>query len=285
MKVLVIGSGGMLGHVTTLYLSELGYEITDVSHTRKCRKETVLIDVLDKITFSDFLEQNQFDVVINCAAILPKASIENKAAAIMLNSYFPHFLEQFYKNQKVKVIQVSTGGVFSGTAAPYTESAPHDTCIFYGKTKSLGEIEGENNLTIRSDFVGPDMSKKGIGLFNWIMNSQGKVNGYSRAFFNGVFSIEFAQFVDFAIKNNVTGVYNLYSANSISKSDFLRLTCEKFGKKDVFICDNDNVVINTSLNTERIDIVYKQKSFEEQMDEVYEWVMSHKQLYPHYLEE
>ena len=60
----------------------------------------------------------------------------------------------------------------------------------------------EKDLTVRSDFIGPDMSENGSGLFNWIMNSTGYINGYSKVFFNGVTSLEFAKFIEKAIINN-----------------------------------------------------------------------------------
>lgn len=284
MKILIIGSGGMVGHVLTFYLKEMGYDVVDVSHTRKCRSETILLDVLDKTFFSDFLKTNPFDVVINCAAILPKMSLECPSLTVLVNSYFPHYLEEFFINTDTKIIQVSTGGVFSGENGPYCEDEKHDTSIFYGRTKSLGELFGKNNLTVRSDFIGPDMSKAGGSLFNWIMNAKGNISGYNKAFFNGVSSIEFAKFTEFAIKNHVTGIYHLHTSDTISKAEFIELVCDRFDKKNVTMKHDTSISINTSLVTGRKEIAYIQSSFKEQIDMVYNWIVNHRELYPHYFE-
>lgn len=284
MKLLIIGSGGMLGHVLTFYLTEMGYEVIDVSRKRKCRKETILIDVLDVNSFSDFLKHNSFDMIINCAAILPKNAMKTPSLTVLVNSYFPHFLEEFYRNTDTKIIQVSTGGVFCGDNAPYYENSKHDTSNFYGKTKSLGELVDKNNLTVRSDYIGPDMSKEGNGLFNWIMQTKGNVHGYNKVFFNGVSSLEFAKFIDLAIHKNITGIYHLHSSNTISKAEFLKLVCVRFNRKGVNIIDDDVLTMNTSLVTERRDIIYVPSSLKEQIDTIYDWVNRHNELYPHYFE-
>lgn len=281
MKVLLIGSGGMLGHMTTLYFQELGYEIVDISHNRRCREATVLIDILDRRKFEDFLAKSEFDYVINCAAVLVKASLQKKAEAIMLNSWFPHYLEGIFSDTGTKLIQVSTAGVFAGNSAPYCEEDLQDTNTFYGKTKSLGELENAKNLVIRSDFIGPDMSKQGTGLFNWIMTAGKELVGYSRAIFNGVSSLEFAKFLDFAIKNNITGQYHLFAADSLSKADFIRAVSKVF-HLGISVADADRVTIDTRLCTHRTDVNYSQKTYEQQLTELKEWVETHRSLYPHY---
>lgn len=45
-----------------------------------------------------------------------------------------------------------------------------------------------------------------------------------------------------------------------------------------------SISINTSLVTERKEIAYIQSSFKEQIDMVYNWVVNHRELYPHYFE-
>lgn len=282
MTILVIGSGGMLGHMTTLYLSEQGYDVVDISHTRKCRSNTLLMDMLEIDKMQKFLEKNKFDVIINCMAILTSQCERNKKNAIFLNSFFPHFLEEFYKESTTRIIQVSTGGVYSGKDAPYGESALHDTLNFYGKSKSMGEIINEKDLTIRSDFVGPDMSVNGKGLFNWIMNASGTVSGYSKAFFNGVTSLEFAKFVDLAITDKMTGSYNLHTGERISKYEFLKLVCDVFEKQNIDILASDAVCADMSLKTERADIAYTHTSMENQLEEIKEWIYCHKDIYTHY---
>ena len=48
----------------------------------------------------------------------------------------------------------------------------------YGKTKSKGEFDLKQHLTLRTSFIGPDLNKNGKGLFQWIMQQSGKVQGF-----------------------------------------------------------------------------------------------------------
>ncbi len=281
--MLVIGSGGMLGHMVARYLTEKKYNVLDISAKRKFRPETINMNVLDRERFLDFLDLHSFDVVINCAALLVKASNERKAEAVLLNSYFPHFLEEYYRNSETYIIQISTGGVYSGNSNDfYFENSACDTLSFYGKSKLLGELDNSRNLTIRSDFWGPDMSDFGSGLFNWIMHAKGAVTGFGKYIFNGISSLALAEFIDSAIQNRYCGICNLYSQDHISKADFIRLVCETFEKRTLTVNEESSTVKSFLLRSERNNINFVPRTFAEQMGEIKHWIFSHKSLYEHY---
>ncbi len=281
MKLLVIGSGGMLGHMIVRYMEKKGYDVTDISKTRKCREATIQMDILDE-EFSVFMGSHSFDVVINCAAVLfgdKKVDLEN---ALAVNSVFPHRLKKMLVNTDTYLIHISTGGVFKGDMPPYSELCGQDTISVYGKTKSLGEIEGDNILVIRSDVTGPHMSPNAKGLFNWGIMSTGEINGFANMRINGVTSLEYAAFIRSVLVNRPEGFYNLCSAGNISKADFLKLikkvfNITAFSVKDVALPVRDNTLL-----TLRNDIAYRPKSYEQQMLELREWIENNIDLYPHY---
>ncbi len=281
--MLVIGSGGMVGHMVAQYLIEKKYNIFDISAKRKFRPETINMNVLDFERLSEFLDLHNFDVVINCAALLVKASDERKAEAVLLNSYFPHFLEDYYRNSETYIIQISTGGVYSGNSTDfYFESSVCDALSFYGKSKLLGELDDSRNLTIRSDFWGPDISDSGSSLFNWIMHVEGTVTGFGKYIFNGISSLALAEFIDSAIQNRYCGICNLYSQNHISKADFIRLACDTFEKSNLTIKEESSTVKSFLLKSERNNINFLPRTFAEQMVEIKHWIFSHKSSYEHY---
>lgn len=282
MRILIIGSGGMLGHMTTLYLAEKGYDVYDISKTRKCRKETVLLDVCNTATLSEFLNEYHFDIVINCAALLVRASERNPKAAELLNAEIPHWLEKFFDGTSTRVIQVSTAGVFHGDHAPYSEMDICDAKGCYHGTKRRGELVNQKDLTVRSDFWGPDMSDIATGLFHWVMTTQGEVAGFSNVVINGVSSLEFAHFIEKIIHIPISGIYHLHSKKSISKADLLRKICNIYGRVDIQIRDVSEPRRNTSLVTIREYSSYHHKGYEQQLDELKEWIENHRQLYPHY---
>ncbi|QSX07147.1 SDR family oxidoreductase [Sedimentibacter sp. zth1] len=280
MKILVIGSSGMLGHMVTLYLINMGYDVINISKSRKVNEKTILVDVLDNKSLNMILNYD-FDYIINCAAILVKKSEENKTNAIMLNSYFPHKLAELLKNTKTRIIQVSSDGVFSGLNAPYDEDSLTDSNTFYGKTKILGELIDDKNLTIRTSIVGPDLYD-GVGLFNWFVNQNAVVNGYKNTLFNAVTTLEFAKFIEVIIRNPISGVYHLCSNQTMSKADFISMVKEEFNLKNITINKIENNFTDNSLKSNREDIDYIQKSYFCMIKELKQYMINNKEIYRNY---
>lgn len=59
---------------------------------------------------------------------------------------------------------MSTDCVFSGKKGNYTENDFCDGETFYDRSKALGELEDDKNITLRNSIVGPDINAEGIGL-------------------------------------------------------------------------------------------------------------------------
>lgn len=282
MKVLVLGSGGMAGHIVATYLRENGYSVDTLSAKNKLDNKTVLLDVTDTPTFISYLGKKRYDVVVNCIGLLIKPSEERKDLAVALNSYLPHFLEAYYKNSKTKIIHLSTDCVFSGKSSPYNETSWYDGELFYDRSKALGEIINNKDLTFRMSIIGPDMQKDGVGLFNWFYAQSGNINGYTKAIWNGVTTIELAHAIEEAIKQDLTGLYHLAPDKSISKYNLLRLFAEVFNKKDIIITPSDNMSFDKTLLNTRTDFKFYIPDYKKMITEMKEWVDQHRDLYHHY---
>ncbi|NDD84741.1 NAD-dependent epimerase/dehydratase family protein, partial [bacterium] len=217
MKVLVLGAGGMAGHVVATHFREQDYDVETISSTKPVFGDTTLLDVTNQDAFSEYLEGRDYSAIVNCIGILVKQSEEQKDLSTYLNSYLPHMLEARYRNTATKIIHLSTDCVFSGKNAPYTEDAPYDGELFYDRTKALGEIKNDKDLTLRMSIIGPDLSPSGTGLFNWFMSQSGNINGYSKSIWNGITTIELAKAIEEAIAQDVTGLYHLVPSGNISK--------------------------------------------------------------------
>lgn len=269
MKVLVIGSGGMLGYTVFQYLKSRSYQVFGVTRTKRFPGMRCL-DATDELCLGPFLEQGAFDAVINCAALLLRPSQERKCEAVRLNAWLPHFLDEYCVRSGAYLIQVSTDAVFSGARGGYREDEPSDADTFYGRSKLLGEASNDHALTVRSGFWGADVNPEGAGLLQWFLRQSGPVSGYTKAIFNGVSNLEFARFADAALQNRWTGVYHLCAAKPISKYEFLRLADRVFSK-GTEIAETEGVSIDRSLRCTRDDIPYRQKTFERMMEELRAW--------------
>lgn len=265
----MIGAGGMLGYVMSRYLCSQGHRVTGITRT-KTFPGMLRMDAADERALGDFLEQESFDAVINCAALLLKPSQERKCEAVKLNAWLPHFLDAYCGRAGAHLIQVSTDAVFSGKRGGYQETEPSDADTFYGQSKFLGEVSNGHALSVRSGFWGLDVNPEGAGLLQWFLRQSDPVSGYSGAVFNGVSNLEFAKFADTALQNRWTGIYHLCAAKPISKYAFLLLANRAFSK-GIRIVEDGGVSIDRSLRCGRNDIPYRPKTFEQMMDELKAW--------------
>jgi dTDP-4-dehydrorhamnose reductase len=282
MKFLVLGATGMAGHTIALYLKEQGHEVTAFSSTLFPYCKNIIGDAMDMQFCKSMLLGGNYNAVINCIGILNKSCDDNPAKAVYLNSYLPHFIADTLRNSKTKLIHMSTDCVFSGKKGGYSEYDFRDGETFYDRTKALGEIDDDKNLTFRNSIIGPDMNPNGIGLFNWFMKQSNTVNGFSKAIWTGVTTLTLAKAMEAAAKVNLTGIYNLVNNTSISKLDMLKLFNKYFKYGFLNIVPSDAVVINKSLINNRNDFSFVIPSYEQMIGEMKEWIDTHETMYHHY---
>jgi dTDP-4-dehydrorhamnose reductase len=282
MKALVLGSSGMAGHMVTTYLSEKGYSVDNLSSKTRLNATTILLDITDKNLFADFLDTNNYDVIINCVGILVEQSETRKDLSTYLNSFLPHYLEQKYRDSKTRIIHLSTDCVFSGKNSPYKEDSFQDGELFYDRTKAIGEINNGKDLTFRMSVIGPDISENGVGLFNWFQKQGGEIFGYTDAIWTGVTTLKLAEAIDAAIKQNLNGIYHLVPDKNISKFDLLNIFKATFGRQDITIKPRGGISLDKTLINTRTDFDFVVPKYATMLEEMNLWINKHKDLYPHY---
>jgi dTDP-4-dehydrorhamnose reductase len=278
----VLGASGMAGHVIASTLSQQGFHVTALAGSRKINDDTVLLDLTQKQQFEEFLQAHQFDAIVNAAGILIAQSETRKDLATYVNSFLPHFLEGKYQLAKTKIIHVSTDCVFSGEHAPYHEHSRYDGTRFYDKTKALGEVINEKDVTFRMSIIGPDTNPDGVGLFNWFQRQRGQVEGYKNYYWNGITTLELAKAIGRAITENVTGLYHLVSPESTSKLDLLRLFKDIFRKDDIDILPKDNPSNDKTLINTRHDFDHVIPNYTTMIQDMKYWIDERRELYSHY---
>lgn len=282
MKILVLGASGMAGHTIAIYMQEKQHEV--VTFTRKpfLYTNNIVGDVKDINLLKAVIKEGYYDVVINCIGILNKNAEDNQSDAVFLNSFLPHYLVQITKETRTKIIHMSTDCVFSGEKGLYVENSFKDGETFYDRSKALGEINDTKNLTFRNSIIGPDMNKDGIGLFNWFMKQNSTIKGYSKAIWTGVTTLTLARAMEQAIYEDLTGLYHLVNNKCISKFELLNLFNRYFKSNGVYIIKDESICIDKSLINSRSDFLFEVPSYEEMVIDMHEWIVSHKDLYPHY---
>lgn len=282
MKYLVLGCNGMVGHMVAVYLSERGNDVTGFAHKNSKYVRTIIGDAFNINYVAKIIEDGEYDAIINCIGILNRFAENDKKSAVFLNSFLPHFLVDITQKTHTQVIHISTDCVFSGKRGEYTEHDFRDGETFYDRSKALGEIEDEKNLTLRNSIIGPDLNPNGIGLLNWFLQAGEKVNGYVGAIWTGQTTLQLAKTIEEASKLRFHGLINAVPNNGISKYELLKLLNKYFCKNSIIINPVTTYSVNKSLKRTNFDFNYQIPDYEVMIAELYEWVRVHKDMYPHY---
>lgn len=282
MKILVLGGSGMAGHTIAMYFKEAGHDVTAFSRSEVYYCTNINGDVTDFVNLQEIIYKGQYDAIINAIGILNQDAEDNKSNAVLLNSYLPHFLSDTTKDLKTKIIHMSTDCVFSGRTGDYSESSYRDGETFYDRSKALGELDNNKDLTFRNSIIGPDMSERGIGLFNWFMKQEGHINGFTKAIWTGVTTLTLAKAMEQALKENLTGLYNLVNNESISKYELLKLFNKYMKNNEIEILSSSKLSLDKSLINTRKDFSFEVPSYETMVAEMKEWIDNHSEFYKHY---
>jgi len=282
-KVLVLGSTGMLGHQVVNYFLQFDkYEIVDIAYKNKLTDNTIIVNVTNKELLGKTIVDIKPDFIVNCIGVLINGANQDIANAIYINAYLPHKLKNIAKNINAKLIHISTDCVFSGKRGQYIESDEKDGKDIYAQTKSLGEVIDNVNLTFRTSIIGPELKTNGEGLFHWFMQQSGAINGFTKAIWSGVTTLELAKAVHWAIENDIRGLYHITNNSSISKYELLMLF-KKYTKKQIEINKIGGKDIDKSFIDTRKELDYQIPSYEVMIEEMIELIKSKPKLYGQYM--
>ena len=134
MNILITGCNGQLGNEMQLL------EKVNPQHTY-FNTDVAELDITDREAILQFVDENQVDGIVNCAAYTAVDKAEsNVELCDLLNRVAPGYLAEAVERRGGWLIQISTDYVFDGTNhTPYVESDPVCPNSVYGRTKLAGE--------------------------------------------------------------------------------------------------------------------------------------------------
>ena len=142
MNILITGCNGQLGNEMQLLAKQNPqhrYFLTDVVIPEGVN--ATVLDITKKDDVEGFVEKNDIDCIVNCAAFTAVDKAEEATELCrLLNSDASGILAEAVGKRGGCMIQISTDYVFDGTNhIPYTEDAPTCPNSVYGSTKLDGE--------------------------------------------------------------------------------------------------------------------------------------------------
>lgn len=257
MKVLVLGSTGMLGHAVFQVLSDNAenYVIGAVRHPDDKRffepaaaERLIQVEDLENHEHLErLLDKVGPQVVVNCTSI-GKPIPTDPMRSLSILSVLPHRLARLCRLNGARLIQIGSDGVFAGTKGQYAEDDFPDAVDLYGMAKQLGEVKEPHTVTLRTSMIGHELKARS-GLLEWFLSQGEECRCFTRAIFSGFPTVVLAEIIrDHVItRPDLNGIYHLAAA-PISKFDLLQLIAERYGKNICLIPD-DTVSINRSLQS------------------------------------
>ncbi|CAM4307922.1 dTDP-4-dehydrorhamnose reductase family protein [Vibrio neonatus] len=260
MKVLVIGTTGMLGYSIFSNLSELSNldvygtvrSVNGVEHFFPSTDKLITnVDVKDFATLEMAALDIKPDVVINCIGLIKQHVVSKQhVEAIEINALFPHKIAHLCDTIDARLIHFSTDCVFDGKVGNYLESDLPTATDLYGKSKCLGEVDYGEHVTLRTSIIGHEL-KSSVSLVDWFLSQNDSVRGFSKAVFSGLPTAYVAKVLaDYVLPNaSLSGLYQL-SVDPIDKYSLISKVADVYNKQ-IEIEKFEDFVIDRSLNSSK----------------------------------
>jgi len=224
MKILLLGSNGMLGHMVKKYLEQF-YQIETINYRWSSQE------------FKTTIQNSEADFLINCIGAIPQRTKD-----FDINWELPIWLDQNFKG---KIIH------------PGTDCEIDDDEYGLSKRKASDWVleKGTKTKIIKTSIIGPELNGNS-SLMDWFLSQKGEVYGYTKAMWNGITTLEWAKQC-FSLINNWENYPNLtipYS-DTVSKLELLNIINEVYNKSDVKILPKDlgkNKVLKGTIKTKSI---------------------------------
>ncbi len=230
MKVVIIGVNGQLGTDCLDVLSAghdtVGFDIPE-------------IDISEQKSVDKFLEQEQPDVVINCAAYTAVDACESDMETCWkVNAKGPWNIAITAERLGCRLIHVSTDYVFDGNLAvpkAYTESDSTNPLSEYGKSKLAGEKNViktcTNHLILRTAWLYSAWGKNFVKtMLRLALNSPEKaLKVVNDQFGSLTWSYTLAKQIDSLLQSSLTGVVHTTSDGYSSWYEAARYFLDQMG--------------------------------------------------------
>ena len=230
-QVLVIGAGFLGENIAQKFKD---HNITQTNLT-KINKNSHILDITDEKKVIDCFHDVKPSIVINCAANINIDFLEqNISTAYSINGEGVRNIAIACKRSNVRLIHISTDGIFDGIHGNYTEEDKPNPINIYAKSKVMGEeniIKNcLNHVIVRTNFYGNH--PQGKSLFNNIflkLKNNEQFTGFDDVIFSPLEVSNLSDLISDVTFSNYRGILNLSSNQPISKYQFCCKMADAFG--------------------------------------------------------
>ena len=230
MKILVIGANG-----------QLGKSVQKIVSSAKQNNEFVFVgrgelDLSQEESIASYLNNNKFDIIINCAAYtaVDKAEKEQELAN-QVNYLAVKQLAEITNKQQAKLMHISTDYVFDGESErPYIETDETNPINIYGKTKLAGEkaiqaIMPTNAIIIRASWVYSEYGNNFVDTMLRLGKERGELSVVNDQIGSPTYATDLAKIIlkiinnkNYQAKDQATEIYHYSNKGKISWYEFAK---------------------------------------------------------------
>ena len=234
MRILVTGKNGQLGRSI--------YKIVNTANGDNLPPNEFIfvgrgeLDLSKKESIASYFDNNNFDVIINCGAYTAvDRAEEEQNLTNQVNHLAIKQLARIAKEQKAKLIHISTDYVFDGTGGkPYKETDETNPINIYGKTKLAGEktlqaIMSTNAIIIRTSWVYSEFNNNFVKTMLRLGQERNELNVVSDQIGSPTYATDLAEVIlkiisnkNYQNKEQSTEVYHYSNEGEISWYDFAK---------------------------------------------------------------
>ena len=225
MKILVTGANGMLARAVAAHCSQIGDEVTALSHSE--------MDIADHNAVKNALHSIEPEAVLNCAAYTNVDGAETaKQQSYDANATGVENLAAVCREIDAGFVTVSTDYVFDGeNTGFYTQRDTPNPRGVYAKTKYYGEILARNtyarSIIVRSGWIFGNGGTNFLSVVDRLLSDGKPVKAISDAFGTPTFTNDLARRLRELAQLDLPGIYHVTnSGEGTSYLGFVEKVCD-----------------------------------------------------------
>ena len=231
MKILVIGSTGLLGQTLVSEIKKRGIDVVGIARSNA----DISCDITDGNSLQHNIKIANPDIIINCAALVNLDKCEkNPEYAYMVNARPAAIISELATKENIYFIQISTDHYYKDDGnMKHSEDYPVRLLNEYARTKYAAEkfaLTCSNSLVVRTNIVGFRNKKDTPTFIEWVIkniNDDAPMTLYYDYFTSSIHVKQFSSSLLDIIEKNHTGLLNLASREVSSKETFIRTLAKK----------------------------------------------------------
>ena len=241
MRVLITGSNGLLGQKLVKTFSPnhqtSGIDLQTDSVIDAPNFEYHKISITEKYKLQALFDSFKPEVIINAGAYTDVDGCEkNKEKAWEVNVVGVKNLSELCRENKTKLVQLSTDYIFDGKAGPYSEEDTPNPEGYYGITKLESEkviLNGNIDfLIVRTNVLYGKSLGETHNFVLWLvekLKNREEVKIVTDQYSNPTLADNLAEAIKEATEKNISGVLNIAGGEKIlSRYEFALKIAEKF---------------------------------------------------------